>query len=125
MKPKLRSRSQKRVRTVTPGGHKSLHIASKKHGRVACFECGTPLSGVPRVVVGRFSGLSKTKRRPERAFGGMLCPKCSRERIKASARRLEFAGAEKSGEPVAAADAEKTEKPKKAPKKAKEKKASE
>lgn len=125
MKPKLKSRSHKRVKTVTPGGHKSLHILPKKHGRVVCFECGTPLSGVPRVTVSRFSGLSKTKRRPERAFGGMLCPKCSRERIKVSARRLEFAGAGKSGEPAPAADAEKAEKPKKASKKTREKKTAE
>ena len=45
-----------------------------------------PLHGVPRERPHGLKSLSRRSRRPERPFGGNLCPECSREKIKGRLR---------------------------------------
>ena len=75
-------RRRKRVRVRTPGGRLVYHFRRPKTGKHVCAICGRPLHGVPhgrRPVEVR--KLSKTERRPERIFGGVLCADCERKVI--------------------------------------------
>ncbi|NPA86970.1 MAG: 50S ribosomal protein L34e [Candidatus Diapherotrites archaeon] len=75
-------RRLKRVKVRTPGGRVVFHFRREKPGKHVCALCGRPLHGVPhgrRPVEVR--KLSKTERRPERIFGGVLCADCARRVI--------------------------------------------
>jgi large subunit ribosomal protein L34e len=77
-----RSRTFRKIKVRTPGGRTVMHYGEKKNAFAKCAVCKKPLSGVP---IGRDSDiakLSKSERRPERPFGGHLCPSCSRREIK-------------------------------------------
>ena len=75
-----RSRKRRIVKTKTPSGVRTSH--KKRNPKVKkCSECGKPLQGIPRLITSKFKNLSKSKKRPERAYGGVLCSKCSRKKI--------------------------------------------
>ena len=77
---RFRSRSYKRTNTKTPGGVNVLRY--KKNA-----ECGAVLHGVPRGRPFEVNKLAKTQKRPNRPFGGYLCPKCARKHFKDEARK--------------------------------------
>ncbi len=79
MRPALRKTKLKKVRT--PGGRISYHKVEKKTSWPSCGVCGNPLAGVPRVKPYRLRSMAKTKKRPERMYGGILCPRCLRKKI--------------------------------------------
>ena len=62
------------------------HYNKKKPAKSHCGTCGTVLSGVALNHV-TIKKLSKTQRRPQRPFGGVLCARCSRETLKKRARQ--------------------------------------
>ena len=72
-------RRLKKVKRRTPGGRVVIHFRREKTGKHVCALCGRPLHGVPH---GRRPSqvrkLSKSERRPERFFGGVLCSECAR-----------------------------------------------
>ncbi len=75
-------RRLKKIKRRTPGGRVVVHIRREKTGKHVCALCGRPLHGVPhgkRPVQVR--KLSKSERRPERVFGGVLCAECARKVI--------------------------------------------
>ncbi len=78
-RPSLRSRSFRRVKVSTPGGKHVIHYLKRRPGPAKCGSCKKPLSGVPRLRPGKLAKLPKTKKRPERPYGGQLCTSCSRE----------------------------------------------
>ena len=86
-RPMYRSRSLKRKKISTPSGNVVTHYREKRTGTPHCAECGAILGGVPRglrpYAVKR---LPKTKKRPERKFGGVLCPSCTSDLIKKDVR---------------------------------------
>ena len=74
----------KKVRT--PGGRLVMHETRKRHGDAVCAICGGILLGVrtgSKVEIGK---LSRSERRPERPFGGVLCSACTRNIISMRAR---------------------------------------
>ena len=77
---RFRSRSYKRTNTKTPGG---VNVPSKH----VCAECGAVLHGVPRGRPYEIGKLAKSQKRPNRPFGGYLCPKCARKHFKTEARK--------------------------------------
>ena len=79
MRPSLRGKKWKRVRT--PGGKLVIHKVEKKVNFAKCGVCGTPLAGVPRVKAYKLKSMAKTKKRPERMYGGVLCPSCLGKKI--------------------------------------------
>ena len=79
--PRLRSRSLRRVSRKVPGGRTKLHFKKRKHKAARCGNCGSLLKGVPRGFPFRMRKMAKTKKRPERPFGGVLCSKCMRNEI--------------------------------------------
>lgn len=46
-----------------------------------CGNCGAVLKGVPRELPFKMRSMTKTKKRPERPFGGVLCSRCMRQTI--------------------------------------------
>lgn len=84
VRPKLRTRSYRRVKVRTPGGEVALHFEKRKPGKAVCSRCGNPLGGVPHQRPSKLRGLSKSKKRPNRPYGGVLCSTCLAELISAA-----------------------------------------
>ncbi|MCX8184609.1 MAG: 50S ribosomal protein L34e [Sulfolobales archaeon] len=75
VKPGLRSRSLKRVVKRVPSSVSRVFYVRSSGYVARCSICGKPLGGVPRdLKVIRYG--SKSHKRPERPFGGVLCSKC-------------------------------------------------
>jgi len=75
-------RRLKKVKKRTPGGRIVVHTRREKTGKHVCAICGAPLSGVPHGKrPSEVRKLSHSERRPERVFGGVLCPSCTRRVI--------------------------------------------
>ncbi len=75
-RPAQRTDSFRKIRTRTPGGKTVIHYEKRKPGIARCAICGKPLRGVPRLRVPVLRRLSKTKKRPERPYGGYICHEC-------------------------------------------------
>lgn len=88
VRPSLRSRGLRRKKVRTPGNKLVTHHERKKPGIARCAVCKKPLHGVPRLNPSEMRKLPKTKRRPERPFGGNLCSKCMRELFKKGIREI-------------------------------------
>lgn len=76
-----RSRSRRRVKVKTPSGEVKIHYRERKPAKVKCGVCGDVLKGVPNKRPRDLSKLSKSKKRPERPYGGVLCSKCTRKKL--------------------------------------------
>ncbi|OPY26735.1 MAG: 50S ribosomal protein L34e [Methanobacterium sp. PtaU1.Bin242] len=83
---RYRSRSYKRTFKKTPGGRTVLHYKKKKPSKHLCAECGKLLHSVPRGRPYQIKKLSKSKKRPNRPYGGNLCSECMRKVFKKEAR---------------------------------------
>jgi len=84
-----RFKSRRRLRMLfvrTPGSRTTIQFKKKKPSKAKCGSCGKVLSGVPRKLPSKMKNLSKTKKRPERPYGGVLCSACTRSLIKEQAR---------------------------------------
>ncbi len=78
----------KKVKKRTPGGRIVVHLKKKKPKVAKCAICKKPLHGIPRLTPKELKKLPKTKKRPERPYGGYLCSKCLKEILKEKARSL-------------------------------------
>ncbi|MDR2830318.1 MAG: 50S ribosomal protein L34e [Methanobrevibacter sp.] len=83
---RYRSRSYKRTFKRTPGGVTVLRYKKKKPSKHVCAECGKVLHGVPRERPYQINKLAKSKKRPNRSFGGYLCSECTRKAFKHEVR---------------------------------------
>jgi len=84
--PNKRSRTFRRMQVKVPGGRTANHYKKRKPSIAKCSNCGALLSGIPREFPTKMSNLPKTKKRPERPYGGKLCSKCTRSLIVEKAR---------------------------------------
>ncbi|MHA1860390.1 MAG: 50S ribosomal protein L34e [Candidatus Asgardarchaeia archaeon] len=89
VKPMRRSRSLIRKKVRTPGNRLVMHFERKKPTVARCARCGKPLHGVPRLRPSELRKLPKTKRRPQRPYGGNLCSECMREVFREKVVELE------------------------------------
>ena len=85
--PKDRTSSKRKVVVKTPGGTVKIHRRKYRPSKPLCSECGTELLGVARGTPVKVAKLSKTQRRPERPYGGVLCTKCMRKKFVKEARQ--------------------------------------
>ena len=69
---------QKKISKRLPGGKTIVRIISKKPSKAVCGSCGIVLHGVARGTNTARKNMSKSSKRPERPYGGVLCSKCSR-----------------------------------------------
>ncbi len=87
VRPAYRSRSLRRVYRRTPGGRTVLRFEKRRPGPARCARCGRILHGVPRLRPVELRKLPKRARRPERPYGGYLCPSCLSKLIKEAVRK--------------------------------------
>ncbi len=83
---KHKSNTLRKVFVKAPGNTVKVHYRKKKPSKAVCSVYGTPLAGVAREIPSKMSKLSKTQKRPERPFGGVLSSKAMREKMKEKAR---------------------------------------
>ena len=84
--PRHRSHSLRRVFKRTPGGKTVIHYVRRKPKQARCAICGRPLAGVPRENPSKLRNMSKSSKRPERPYGGVLCNSCMRRVLIEEAR---------------------------------------
>ena len=84
VRPAYRSRSLRRVKRRLPGGETVTHYEKRRPGPARCARCGRPLNAVPRLRPNRLRNMSKTSKRPERPYGGVLCARCLAELLRES-----------------------------------------
>eukprot|EP00299_Pterocystis_sp_00344_P002344 c12657_g1_i1.p1 GENE.c12657_g1_i1~~c12657_g1_i1.p1 ORF type:complete len:110 (-),score=19.78 c12657_g1_i1:44-373(-) len=65
----------------TPGGKLTYQYLKKRGSAVKCGDCGSALSGIPRLRPIQLSRLSRRQKTVNRAYGGSRCAKCVRDRI--------------------------------------------
>ena len=84
---RFKSRTFRRLKVKTPGAKTVLHYKRRKPKNAQCATCGAVLMGVPRGVTSKIRNLPKTKKRPERPYGGYLCSRCMRAKIVKETRK--------------------------------------
>jgi len=77
-----------KVKVKVPSGKVVVKKKWKKASVAKCAVCGKPLQGIPRLRVAEIRKLPKSKKRPERPYGGYLCSECMRELFKEKARKI-------------------------------------
>ena len=80
-----KSRTFRRVPVKVSKGT-SMHYRRRKPKQAHCSKCGSTLPAVPRLLSVKMAALAKTKKRPERPYGGILCTRCMRATIKQKTR---------------------------------------
>ncbi len=80
--PRFRARTFRRIYKKLPGGVTKLRYERRKPRKARCSDCGKSLHGIKGDISVRIRRLAKSEKRPERMYGGNLCSKCSREKIK-------------------------------------------
>lgn len=90
----MRRRKSKSLRKVfrrTPGGRTVEHYEPRKPKKAHCagIGCDAVLKGVPRERPHKMQNMPKTKKRPSRPYGGVLCSRCMRLKITQEARKKE------------------------------------
>ena len=75
---KHKSRTLRRVSVKIPSGTK-IHYKKRKPSKKKCANCGKTLLGVPHKISSKSKNVPKTKKRPSRPFGGVLCSSCTRK----------------------------------------------
>ena len=84
---KYKSRTFRRGFVKVPGSKTKLHYKRRKPSKAKCANCGTVLKGVPRELPYKMRNLAKTKKRPQRPYGGVLCSKCTKQKLKEIIRK--------------------------------------
>ncbi|MBW3001743.1 50S ribosomal protein L34e [Candidatus Woesearchaeota archaeon] len=82
-----KSRTFRRVKVKTPGGNTKVQYKRRKPSKAKCAGCGAVLAGVARALPRKMQNMPKTKKRPTRAYAGVLCTKCTRKKITQKARQ--------------------------------------
>lgn len=75
------TKSNKTKAVKTPGGKLTLLYRTKRPGVPRCGDTGVPLNGIPALRPHKYAGLSKNKKRVNRAYGGSRCGGAVRDRI--------------------------------------------
>ena len=83
----INSRSKNKNNVKLPGGRLKSVITGKKPSRAVCATTGKPLQAVPQLRGSAMKRLEKSKRRPERPFGGILSSKAMRSLMINRARK--------------------------------------
>ncbi len=85
-RPMHRARTWRRIKKRTPGASLTLHYEKRKAGKAKCAICATELHGVPALRPYQMGKLAKTEKRPERPYGGVICPNCLARGIREAVR---------------------------------------
>ena len=72
--PRYRSRTYRRTHQTTPGRVSKVSYKRPNPNTPHCGITHEKIHGIPRLRQGRFSTLSKSKKRPNRKYGGTYSP---------------------------------------------------
>ncbi|HLC22301.1 MAG TPA: 50S ribosomal protein L34e [Candidatus Nanoarchaeia archaeon] len=75
--PKHKTRTFRKVR-VKLASRVTIQYRKRNPAHAQCGNCGKNLQGVPRARPVELRTMPKTKKRPERPYGGVLCSGCMR-----------------------------------------------
>lgn len=75
-----RTRTFRRIKKKL-AGRLTTHYKKRKPKAAHCADCKKVLHGVPRDIPSKIRKLSKTQRRPERIYGGVICPACLKVKL--------------------------------------------
>ena len=84
----LRNRSLRKVFVKVAKGVK-LHFENRPANLNSCANCKTALKGIKKMRGYKFKSISKSEKKVNRPYGGNLCSKCMREKIKNIVRENE------------------------------------
>ncbi len=84
---KHKSNSLRKVFKRTPGGKNTVHYVKRKPKAAKCSVTGKVLAGVPRERTPGIKAMPKSKRRPERPYGGVLSSQAMRKKLTEKARK--------------------------------------
>ncbi|MEM7825490.1 MAG: 50S ribosomal protein L34e [Candidatus Aenigmatarchaeota archaeon] len=76
-----------KIKVKTPGKRLKVHLKKKKPRISKCAICKKPLHGIKKLLPSEAKKLAKSKKRPERIFGGYLCSNCLKEFLKEKVRK--------------------------------------
>ncbi|MFH1455557.1 MAG: 50S ribosomal protein L34e [archaeon] len=79
--PRLRTKTFRKVKVKTPGGKTVLHHRYRKPSKAICAMCKKILPGVSNERPTKMQNIAKSKKRPERPYGGVYCSACTRKVI--------------------------------------------
>ena len=85
--PRYRSRSKRRKKVVTPSGKNVMHYIDRNPSVATCALCHQKLKGIPRASKVTGKRLNKVQKRPDRMYGGYLCPQCLKAELKKTIRK--------------------------------------
>ncbi|MEM4762504.1 MAG: 50S ribosomal protein L34e [Desulfurococcaceae archaeon] len=85
-RPMYRTRSWRRIIRRTPGGGVLVRYEKRRPSKAKCAICGRELHGVPSLRPYQLAKLAKTEKRPERPYGGYICPQCLSRGLKEAIR---------------------------------------
>jgi len=88
---KHKSRTFRRVFVKTPGNRTVLHHRKAKPKKATCSKCKKVLPGVASERPYVLRKMSKSAKRPERPYGGILCSSCTRATMKEKAKAMSTA----------------------------------
>ena len=78
---RYKSRTYRRVAVKLTSGIR-IHYVKRKPKLAHCANCNATLKGMVRCRPYQLKKKNKTQKRPERPYGGVLCSRCMREKIK-------------------------------------------
>ena len=81
VRPALRAGNVKKKMVRVPSGETRMRVVKEKTKGARCAVCGKKLNAVPNDS-SKLRKLPKTKKRPERMYGGVLCHSCLEKKIK-------------------------------------------
>ena len=84
---KHKSNSLRKVFKKTPGGKNKVHYVKRKPKAAKCSVTGKVLVGVPRERPSNVRAMPKSRRRPERPYGGVLSSQAMRKKLTIKARK--------------------------------------
>lgn len=81
-------KSMKKLKKRTVTGRNIIVYRKGRTSAAVCNNCGREMHGIPRLANAQLAKLAKTKKSPNRKFGGYLCSKCTKEFLRNAARNV-------------------------------------
>jgi len=83
---RFKSRTFRRIHRRVPSGESRLYHILRKPKKARCSVCNDFLKGIARERASEMKRLTKTRKTVSRPYGGNLCSRCMREKIKENIR---------------------------------------
>lgn len=87
-----KSKKLRQIFKRLPSSKVKIQYEKIKPSKHKCANCGNYLHGTLNLRQAKMRNIAKTKKRPERMFGGYLCSACSRQKVKEIVRLRELKG---------------------------------